>query len=195
MTRDEKVAFIAARMKEILSVLGMPCTDDSTIDTPTRVAKMYVDELFYGNLNLMPEMRSFDVPKKKASDVVYVSDIAFSSLCEHHLLPVVGTVHIAYYPNKNLFASTARVLGLSKFSRIVKFLAAKPQLQEGFTQEILNTVAAVTKSSRVAVIVKAKHSCVSMRGVQDSCSNTTTFAKTTGFSEKMYQKFLHSISL
>lgn len=163
---SEATAVIAKHFREIMKALNLDLSDDSLKDTPNRVAKMYVTELCHGLRNEPPKCTVFKnkFPRNK---IVLERDITVRSLCEHHFVPIMGICHIAYIPKH-------KVLGLSKFHRIVDYFATRPQLQERLTENICEFLKNVLETDDVAVIIKAKHLCCSMRGVKDLNSETLT---------------------
>lgn len=166
LTPDEKKQRIAAHMKEVLLLLGLDLENDSLAETPMRIAKMYVDEIFSGlDPDKFPKL-SFQ-EEKVSHELILVKNISFVSFCEHHFVPVVGKAHIAYFPQK-------RVLGLSKLPRIVRYFAQKPQLQERMTEEIATCVSDVLETEDVAVAIQAVHFCVMARGVEDLTAEMET---------------------
>lgn len=162
-----KVHAIQEHIKGIMSVLGLDLEDDSLMDTPKRVAKMYVNELFYG-LDYTNFPKATVVGNKfKHSSMVLERNIIVNSVCEHHLAPIMGFAHVAYIPGD-------RVIGLSKLNRIVDFFARRPQIQERLTEQIWHTLSFLMGTENVAVCIDAEHLCVKTRGVQDACSDTVT---------------------
>jgi GTP cyclohydrolase IA len=156
---------INGAVRTILMAVGEDPDRDGLLDTPRRVANMYA-EMFSG-LYLDPG-RHLDVTFEESYDeIVLVRDIEFTSMCEHHLLPFRGVAHVAYIPN-------GRVTGLSKLARVVEEVSRRPQVQERMTQTIANLIEDRLQSSAVAVIVKAEHSCMSIRGVRKPGSATVT---------------------
>lgn len=160
-------AEIAKRHAEIMELLGLDLSDDSLKGTPDRVAKMYVDEIFYG---LWPE--SFPkitvVSNKMNYDEMLIEvNISFSSTCEHHFLPIIGKCHVAYICN-------GWVLGLSKFNRVVDFFARRPQVQERATVQIHEALQRILRTEHVAVVIDAMHTCVKHRGIKDGSTITRT---------------------
>lgn len=158
---------IEKSIADVLMHLGLDLEDDSIKETPRRVAKMYVDEIFWG---LSPE----NFPKGTVVDNKFNYDemlieraITMNSSCEHHLLPVIGKVVCAYIPKH-------KVLGLSKFNRIVEYFARRPQLQERLTEQIARTLQFLLETDDVAVYVEGEHMCVKTRGVEDETSNTVS---------------------
>lgn len=165
LTNEEKIEKIESRVKEIMNILGIQETEGNK-ETPYRVAKMYVNELFDSIQKTEPEnIKVFD-SEGDTSDVVV--EVPFSSVCEHHWLPFFGKVKITYRPKD-------KVLGLSKFARIVKFVAKKPQLQERFTKEVAILIYKYVKPYHVKVEVEAEHTCVLCRGVEVPCNTKTEY--------------------
>ena len=158
---------IAYHFAEIMDTLGLDLTDDSLKETPNRVAKMYVDEIFSGlSPQNKPDVKLFD-NKYKYNQILLEKDITFYSSCEHHFVPIIGKAHVAYIPSD-------KVVGLSKLNRIVQYFSARPQVQERLTLQIGQDLQSLLETKDVAVIIEAKHLCVSMRGVKDDTSSTTT---------------------
>ena len=163
----EKKKKIQKYFKAIMETLGLDLKDDSLSGTPHRVAKMYVDEIFYGlNPNNKPKVALFE-NKYKYNEMLVERNITFYSNCEHHFVPIYGKVHVAYI-------SSGKVIGLSKINRIVDYFARRPQVQERLTNQIGNELMEILETEDVAVIVDAKHMCVSSRGIKDNSSATTT---------------------
>jgi len=167
MSNEEKKQRISILFSEIMDVLGLDLTDDSLKGTPDRVAKMYVEEIFSGldPVN-KPKVALFD-NKYQYNQMLVEKDITFYSNCEHHFVPIIGKAHVAY-------KSSGKVIGLSKLNRIVQYYAKRPQVQERLTQQIANELKTVLDTEDVAVIIDAKHLCVSSRGVKDDTSATVT---------------------
>ena len=168
----EKIAKITKLQEESLKVLGLDLTDDSLIDTPARIAKMYVKELFYG-LQYANFPKCTEVDNKIHYDEMVIERCSIKSVCEHHLV-YFGTSHrpdlscwVAYMPGD-------KVLGLSKLSRIVDFFSRRPQIQERLTVQIAETIKLITGTDNVAVVMKGQHFCVLTRGVEDSDGVTIT---------------------
>lgn len=166
-TDDEKIEIIQEKFAEIMTVLGLDLEDDSLADTPRRVAKMYVKELFGGlNPANFPKMTVVE-NKMKYDQMVVVQDIQVLSCCEHHFQTIEGVATVAYIPSK-------KVLGLSKLSRVVSFFARRPQVQERLTKQIADCLQLVLKTDNVAVHINAKHYCMIARGVQEARASTVT---------------------
>ena len=167
MSNSEKKQRISILFSEIMDVLGLDLTDDSLKGTPDRVAKMYVEEIFSGlDPENKPKVALFD-NKYQYNQMLVEKDITFYSNCEHHFVPIIGKAHVAY-------KSSGKVIGLSKLNRIVQYYAKRPQVQERLTQQIANELKTVLNTEDVAVIIDAKHLCVSSRGVKDDTSATVT---------------------
>lgn len=164
---EEKKEKIALLFEEIMDVMGLDLTDDSLKGTPQRVAKMYIEEIFSGlNPENKPKIALFD-NKYKYNQMLVEKNITFYSNCEHHFVPIIGKAHIAYI-------SSGKVIGLSKLNRIVQYYAKRPQVQERLTNQIAEDLKAILQTEDVAVIIDAKHLCVSSRGVKDDTSSTVT---------------------
>ena len=162
-----KVDLIEEKMRGILEVLGLDLTDDSLQDTPRRVAKMYVQEIFQGlNPANKPKITLFE-NKYNYREMLVERDIQVRSYCEHHLVPIIGKAHVAYIPNRH-------VVGLSKLNRLVDYFSRRPQVQERLTVQIAKELQKVLKTEHVAVLIEADHLCVSMRGAEDPHSDTIT---------------------
>jgi len=164
---SEKERMIACYFKKIMEVIGLNMEDDSLKETPRRVAKMYVREIFAGlNPKNKPAITLFD-NKFSYNQMLVEKDISFYSNCEHHFVPFTGKAHVAYI-------SSGKVIGLSKLNRIVQYFAHKPQLQERLTVEIATELKLVLQTEHVAVIIEAQHHCVMARGIKDATSKTVT---------------------
>lgn len=167
LSDTEKKERIAILFEEIMDVIGLDLTDDSLKGTPKRVAKMYIDEIFSGlNPKNKPKVALFD-NKYQYNQMLVEKNITFYSNCEHHFVPIIGTAHVAYI-------SSGTVIGLSKLNRIVQYYAKRPQVQERLTNQIAEELKAILNTPDVAVIIDAKHLCVSSRGIQDDTSATVT---------------------
>jgi len=163
----ERKVKIEEHMRAVLELMSLDLTDDSLIETPKRIAKMYVDEIFSGldyanfpKITIIQNKMHFD-------EMVKVNDITMMSTCEHHLVTIDGLATVAYLPKKN-------IIGLSKINRIVRFFAQRPQVQERLTQQVLVALQTLLETKDVAVKIDAVHYCVKSRGVMDSSSSTTT---------------------
>jgi GTP cyclohydrolase I len=167
LSNSEKQARIAVLFKEIMDVMGLDLSNDSLQGTPKRVAKMYIDEIFSGlNPANKPKITLFD-NIYQYKQMLIEKNITFYSNCEHHFVPIIGKAHVAYI-------SSGKVIGLSKLNRIVQYYAKRPQVQERLTNQIANELKSILETDDVAVIIDAKHLCVSSRGIKDITSSTIT---------------------
>ncbi|TYB74349.1 GTP cyclohydrolase I FolE [Bizionia myxarmorum] len=167
LSDSEKKQRIALLFEEIMDVMGLDLTDDSLKGTPDRVAKMYIDEIFSGlNPANKPKIALFE-NKYRYNQMVLEKNITFYSNCEHHFVPIIGKAHLAYI-------SSGKVIGLSKLNRIVQYYAKRPQVQERLTNQIANELKMTLETEDIAVIIDAKHLCVSSRGIKDDTSETVT---------------------
>lgn len=167
LSDEEKKARIAILFEEIMDVMGLDLTDDSLKGTPERVAKMYIDEIFSGlNPANKPKVALFD-NKYQYNQMLVEKNITFYSNCEHHFVPIIGKAHVAYI-------SSGKVIGLSKLNRIVQYYAKRPQVQERLTNQIAEELKSILDTEDIAVIIDAKHLCVSSRGIKDDTSATVT---------------------
>ncbi len=169
LTRDEKYLRIKAAMRDVVTTLGLDLSDDSLTETPHRIAKMYIDEIFSGlDYSQFPKISVID-NKMGVEEMVKISDISLTSTCEHHFVTIDGVADVAYIPNE-------KIIGLSKINRVVRFFAQRPQVQERLTQQILVALQTLLDTDNVAVRIKATHYCVKSRGVLDTTSQTETTA-------------------
>ncbi|MFC5408341.1 GTP cyclohydrolase I FolE [Larkinella bovis] len=186
---DTKTALIEEHFREIMNILGLDLTDDSLKGTPRRVAKMYVKEIFSGlNPAKKPKVALFE-NKYHYNEMLVEKNITVQSHCEHHFVPILGRAHVAYI-------SSGKVIGLSKLNRIVQYFAKRPQVQERLTVQIASELKKVLQTDDVAVVIDARHLCVSMRGVQDVNSSTVTVHYSGKFKEDdaTRQEFLRHVS-
>ncbi|MDL5028050.1 GTP cyclohydrolase I FolE [Vibrio sp. TMPB1044] len=169
MNPNQKYNRIKGLLTEVVSTLGLDLNDDSLAETPHRIAKMYVHEIFSGlDYNNFPKISVID-NKMSVDEMVKVSNIDLTSTCEHHFITIDGLAEVAYIPEN-------KILGLSKINRIVRFFAQRPQVQERLTQQILVAIQTLVETENVAVTIKATHYCVKSRGVMDANSETSTTA-------------------
>jgi len=172
-----KIEQIAPHFREIMEILGLDLTDDSLCDTPNRVAKMYVNEIFYGlDYSKFPKCTAIENKMKANGSFLLEKNINVQSNCEHHFVVIDGLATVAYLPDKKL-------LGLSKLNRIVQFFAKRPQVQERLTEQIRATIQFVAETKDVAVYIDARHWCVKSRGIQDQTSSTVTLSVGGVFAE------------
>ena len=169
LTARQKYERIRKLMGEVMDTLGLDLGDDSLEETPHRIAKMYVDEVFSGlDYTRFPRISLID-NKMGADEMVCVRDIDLTSTCEHHFVTIDGVARVAYIPGR-------RLIGLSKINRIVRFFAQRPQVQERLTRQVLVALQTLLDTDDVAVSIDATHYCVKARGVKDSNSRTSTTA-------------------
>lgn len=166
---EQKYERIKGLMTEVVATLGLDLEDDSLCETPHRIAKMYVNEVFsgldYGNF---PKIAAIE-NKMSVDEMVKVNDISLTSTCEHHFVTIDGYADVAYIPS-------TKIIGLSKINRIVRFFAQRPQVQERLTQQILVALQTLLETDNVAVSINATHYCVKSRGIMDVNSSTSTTA-------------------
>jgi GTP cyclohydrolase I len=180
---------IEAKFRDIMETMGLDLTDDSLQGTPRRVAKMFVQEIFYGlNPKNKPAVSVFE-NKFKYGEMLVEKNINMNSFCEHHFLPIYGKAHVAYF-------SSGQVIGLSKINRIVDYFARRPQVQERLTVQIASELKKVLKTEDIAVVIDAKHMCVSCRGIKDESSATVTAEYGGRFKDKsVREEFLKYLEL
>jgi len=169
LSADEKKVRIEERFTEIMQILGLDLSDDSLMDTPRRIAKMYVQEIFGGlDYANFPKLTVIE-NKMNVDEMIKVRKIDLSSTCEHHFVTIDGSASVAYIPRH-------KVIGLSKINRVVRFFAQRPQVQERLTEQVLRALQTLLETKDVAVSMTAVHYCVKARGVMDANSETTTTA-------------------
>ncbi len=166
---------LAAHYKAILEGLGEDSSREGLQDTPQRAAKA-MQFLTKGYQETLEEIVNGAIFESDNDQMVIVKDIELYSLCEHHLLPFIGKCHIAYLPN-------GKVLGLSKFARIVDMFARRLQIQENLTRQVAEAVQSITEANGVAVIIESKHMCMMMRGVEKQNSSMNTSVMLGAFRE------------
>jgi GTP cyclohydrolase I len=189
MNDDDKIAKIQEHFTAIMETLGLDLTDDSLSQTPKRVAKMYVKEIFSGlNPANKPSVTLFE-NKYGYNQMLVEKNISLYSMCEHHFVPIIGKAHVAYIAN-------GKVIGLSKIHRMVKYYAKRPQVQERLTKQITEALKATLGIEDVAVAIDARHMCVECRGVEDVTSSTITSALSGQFlNEPTRSEFLRFIGV
>jgi GTP cyclohydrolase I len=172
--RKGKIDVIESLFTDIMKTLGLDLTDDSLIETPKRVAKMYVNEIFWGlDYEAFPKCTTVD-NKMHYNEMVVERNVNVQSNCEHHFVVIDGLATVAYVPKQ-------RVLGLSKINRIVEYFSKRPQIQERLTEQIFHTLQFILDTDDVAVLIDAQHYCVKSRGVEDTGSSTVTVRLGGGF--------------
>lgn len=189
LSDNEKIDKIAYHFEQIMHTLGLNLSDDSLKGTPNRVAKMFVLEMFKGlNPANKPEISLFE-NKYGYNNMLVEKDITLYSSCEHHFVPIIGKVHVAYIPQK-------QVIGLSKINRLVQYFAKRPQVQERLTVQISEALKDILQHNDVAVVIEADHLCVASRGIADTNSKTLTASYSGSFEqEAVRQEFLSHIHL
>ena len=174
LSRTDKIEIIERNFKNIMETMGLDLTDDSLIDTPKRVAKMYIGEIFWGlDYEAFPKCTAVN-NKMKYNEMVVERNVNVQSNCEHHFIIIDGLATVAYVPNE-------KVLGLSKINRIVEYFSKRPQIQERLTEQIFHTLQFILETNDVAVMIDAQHYCVKSRGVEDTGSSTVTVRLGGGF--------------
>ena len=174
LDRKEKIDIIETKFTDIMRTLGLDLDDDSLAETPKRVAKMYVNEIFWGlDWEAFPKCTTVD-NKMHYNEMVVERNINVQSNCEHHFVVIDGLATVAYVPKK-------KVLGLSKINRIVEYFAKRPQIQERLTEQVFHTLCYILETADVAVMIDAQHYCVKSRGVEDTGSSTVTSRLGGGF--------------
>jgi GTP cyclohydrolase I len=174
LDRKDKIAEIEKSFKHIMQVLGLDLDDDSLNETPKRWAKMVVNETMWGlDFEAFPKCTTVE-NKMHYDEMVIEQNITVQSLCEHHILPIVGKATIAYVPKD-------KVLGLSKMPRIVEYFSRRPQIQERLTEQIFHALQYILETDNIAVMIEAEHLCVSSRGVEDTSASTITTKLGGGF--------------
>jgi GTP cyclohydrolase IA len=167
MNDELKIQLIQKHFKEIMNIMGLDLTDDSLRETPHRVAKMFVKEIFSGlNPANKPDIKLFE-NKYQYNEMLIEKNIALYSYCEHHFVPIIGKAHVAYVSN-------GKVIGLSKINRLVQYYAKRPQVQERLTNQIAEAIKEALQTDDVAIVIDAVHLCVASRGVNDTNSSTIT---------------------
>lgn len=181
LSAEEKYSRIREQMIQVLETLGLDLTDDSLAETPHRISKMYVHEIFSGlDYRHFPKLSLIE-NKMGANEMVKVRDIDLTSTCEHHFVTIDGAAKVAYIPKDT-------IIGLSKINRIVRFFGQRPQVQERLTQQILVALQALLGTEDVAVSIDATHYCVKSRGIMDSNSTTSTTALGGCFKENIHTR-------
>ena len=178
---EQKYDRVRNLMGEVVETLGLDLSDDSLAETPHRIAKMYVHEIFSGlNYQHFPKLSLID-NKMGADEMVKIRDIDLTSTCEHHFVTIDGVAKVAYIPAE-------KIIGLSKINRIVRFFGQRPQVQERLTRQILVAMQTLLGTKDVAVSIDATHYCVKSRGVMDTNSQTSTTALGGCFKENIHTR-------
>jgi GTP cyclohydrolase I len=167
LTSSEKINIIQDKFYDIMVTLGLDLTDDSLADTPKRVAKMFVNEIFWGlDYDAFPKCTTIQ-NKMGYNEMLIERNINVQSNCEHHFVVIDGLATVGYIP-KDV------VLGLSKINRVVEYFAKRPQVQERLTEQVFHALEYILDTDNIAVVIDAKHYCVAARGVEDTGSTTIT---------------------
>ncbi len=167
LSETEKIELLEGKFREVMEILGLDLRNDSLQQTPRRLAKMYVRELFSGlNPDRFPRITTIE-NDMKYDQMILVKDVSILSVCEHHFATIHGKATIAYIPDR-------KVIGLSKINRLAQYFARRPQVQERLTKQIADCLELVLETSNVAVHIDARHYCVISRGVEDRNSSTVT---------------------
>ena len=169
-------------VREILINIGEDINREGLIETPKRVAKMYEEILSTKNINDFDNYKLFEVDLDNSQEMILIKDIPFFSMCEHHMLPFFGKVHVAYIPREN------KVIGLSKIPRLVEFVSRKLSVQEEITVNIAKKLIEILNPLGVAVVVEARHMCIEMRGINKIGSVTRTSFYSGEFKENVDRK-------
>lgn len=176
LTDDTMIELISKNVQSTMTVLGLDLTNDSLQDTPTRVAKMYVEETFYGlQIENFPKITVVE-NEFNYDEMLVEKNINIMSVCEHHFVGIVGKATIAYIPN-------GTVIGLSKLNRVAEYFARRPQVQERLTAQIYHALCYILDTDQVAVVIDADHFCVKSRGIEDTGSSTVTSKLGGGFKD------------
>ena len=178
-------------VREILINIGEDINREGLIETPKRVAKMYEEILSTKNINDFDNYKLFEVDLDNSQEMILIKDIPFFSMCEHHMLPFFGKVHVAYIPREN------KVIGLSKIPRLVEFVSRKLSVQEEITVNVAKKLIEILNPLGVAVVVEARHMCIEMRGINKVGSVTRTSFYSGEFKENSDRKkeFLDGIKV
>ena len=181
MSDQQKYEHIRELMAEVVRTLGLDLSDDSLAETPHRISKMYVHEIFSGlDYRHFPKLSLIE-NKMGVNEMVKIRNIDLTSTCEHHFVTIDGVAKVAYIPGD-------RIIGLSKINRIVRFFGQRPQVQERLTQQILVALQVLLGTEDVAVSIEATHYCVKSRGVMDTNSQTSTTALGGCFKENIHTR-------
>lgn len=176
---------IKNHITKIMELLNLDLKNSSIAETPDRIVKMYIDEIFSGldylNFPKITLIKNYD----KLNETITIKKISLHSTCEHHFISVDGLATISYIPENN-------IIGLSKINRIVNFFASRPQLQERLTKQILVSLQTLLNTKNVAISINAIHHCVKSRGIKDltSVTNTTLVDGLFKTNDKLHQEFI-----
>ena len=181
LSAGQKYERIKDLMTDVVSTLGLDLSDDSLCETPHRISKMYVNEIFSGlDYSSFPKLSLIE-NKMGTDEMVKIRDIDVISTCEHHFVTIDGVAKVAYIPKD-------KIIGLSKINRVVRFFAQRPQVQERLTGQVLVAMQTLLDTDNVAVSIDAVHYCVKSRGVMDHNSQTSTTALGGCFKENIHTR-------
>ena len=182
INKKNRLENIENAVREILINIGEDINREGLIETPKRVAKMYEEILSTKSINDFDNYKLFEVDFDNSQEMILIKDIPFFSMCEHHMLPFFGKVHVAYIPREN------KVIGLSKIPRLVEFVSRKLSVQEEITVNIAKKLIEILNPLGVAVVVEARHMCIEMRGINKIGSVTRTSFYSGEFKENVDRK-------
>jgi GTP cyclohydrolase IA len=185
---EHKLNLIETKFSDIMHILGLNLNDDSLKETPRRMSKMYVNELFWGlNPENFPKITTVE-NKMKYDEMLIEKNIKVNSVCEHHFVTIWGDAHVAYIPKH-------KVIGLSKLNRVVEYFSRRPQIQERLTEQIYYALKYILETDDIAIVIAADHFCVKSRGVEDINSHTITSKLGGGFMSNniLRQEFINFI--
>lgn len=171
---------LTSHFKEILKDMKYDLDDQQIKETPKRIAKMWINELFKGNYEKAPDLTVFE-NTEKINDIVFLGPISVKSTCSHHFIPFIGNCFIAYIPNE-------KIVGISKLARIVKWFMRRPQIQEELVKQIANYIEEKLNPKGVAVYIEAQHLCMTVRGVEEYNSKMKSSAIRGAFNEDACRK-------
>ncbi len=158
---------LTTKFSEFLTLLGFDLTNHSLEETPKRVIKFFITELFYGlDYHNFPKI-TLDANSFHYQEPLFAQNISINSTCEHHLVSIHGIANFAYIPHEH-------IIGLSKINRVIDFFAKRPQLQERLTRQIFFTFQEILKTNNIAIVIKATHDCIAIRGIKDVNTYNTT---------------------
>lgn len=167
LERKDQISLIEEKFHDIMMIMGLDLSDDSLVETPKRVAKMFINEIFWGlDYDAFPKCTAVD-NKMKYDEMVIERNVNVQSNCEHHFVIIDGLATVAYIPNE-------KVLGLSKINRVVEYFSKRPQIQERLTEQIYHALQYILDTDNIGVVIHAQHFCVKSRGVEDTGSSTVT---------------------
>lgn len=171
---------LTSHFKEILKDMKYDLDDQQIKETPKRIAKMWINELFKGNYEKAPDLTVFE-NTEKINDIVFLGPISVKSTCSHHFIPFIGNCFIAYIPNE-------KIVGISKLARIVKWFMRRPQIQEELVKQIADYIEEKLNPKGVAVYIEAQHLCMTVRGVEEYNSKMKSSAIRGAFNEDACRK-------